>query len=131
MTKFRTKKNNLNSVGGFLRSLGFYIVDAGVSKEKIKTKQPVHQTDLIVPNPSQTVIRVLRWYEKNGDALIGERLLNNINLSELQRLFDEPQDNLMFECYPVNQLQARYLEGRLKQSFDLHSYAYFLECNAD
>jgi hypothetical protein len=22
--------------------------------------------------PSQTVIRVLRWYEKNGDALIGK-----------------------------------------------------------
>lgn len=83
-----------------MRSLGLYIVDAGVSKGKTKAKQPVHQAELIDPNPSQTVARVLRWYEKNGDALIGERLLNNINLSELQRLFDEPQDNLMFECCP-------------------------------
>jgi hypothetical protein len=128
MTKFRTKNNKLNSIGGLLRSLSSYIVD---TKEKIKTKQTTHQVELVTPDLHQKVIRVLRWYEKDGDALIGERMLNNINLSELQKLFGEPKDNLMFECYPITQLQARFLQRTLKQSFDLRSYAYFLECDAD
>jgi len=95
------------------------------------TKQTTHQVELVTPNLNQKVIRMLRWYAKDGDALIGERLLNNINLSELQKLFGEPKDNLMFECYPITQLQARFLQTRLKQSFDFRSYAYFLECDAN
>ena len=128
MTKFTTKNNKLNSISGLWRSLSFYIVG---TKDKINTKQLTHQAELVVPELNQKVIRVLRWYEKDGDALIGEKLLNNINLSELQRLFGEPKNNLMFECYPITQLQARFLQRRLKQSFDLSSYAYFLECDAD
>jgi hypothetical protein len=128
MTKLRTKNNKLNSISGLWRSLSFYIAD---TKEKIKIKPLTHQVEFVAPELNQKVIRVLRWYEKDGDALIGERLLNNINLSELQKLFGEPKDNLMFECYPINQLQARFLQRRLKQSFDLRSYAYFLECDAD
>jgi len=128
MTKLRTKNNKLNSISGLWRSLSFYIAD---TKEKIKIKPRTQLDGFVAPELNQKVIRVLRWYEKDGDALIGERLLNNINLSELQKLFGEPKDNLMFECYPINQLQATFLQRRLKQSFDFRSYAYFLECDAD
>ena len=83
----------------------------------------------VSPKIKQQVIRVLRWYEKNGDALVGEQVLN-LDLHWLQKLFGESRDSLMFECYPVSRMQARYLQRRLRRSFDLDSYAYFLECDA-
>ena len=99
-----------------------YISPPSVLKASLETL-PSKQT--------QKVLRVLRWYQKYGDALVGEKVLSNINLSELQRLLAEPKDNLMFECYPVAKVQARYLQRRLRQSFDFQSYAYFVECEAD
>ena len=36
----------------------------------------------------QSVVRVLRWYEKGGDRLSGETVLNVPELPELQQLWD-------------------------------------------
>jgi hypothetical protein len=33
------------------------------------------------------VQRVVRWYDKYGSNLVGEKVLNNVNLSNLQNLF--------------------------------------------
>ena len=94
-----------------------------------KVRRPVTIIQTSSPKPKQQVIRVLRWYEKNGDALVGEQVLN-IDLRSLQKLFGESRDSLMFECYPVSRMQARYLQRRLRRTFNLDSYAYFLECDA-
>ena len=94
-----------------------------------RVRRPVTIIQATSPKLKQQVIRVLRWYEKNGDALVGEQVLN-IDLRSLQKLFGESRDSLMFECYPVSRMQARYLQRRLRRSFDLNSYAYFLECDA-
>lgn len=94
-----------------------------------RVRRPVTIIQATSPKPKQQVIRVLRWYKKDGDALVGEQVLN-LNLRSLQKLFGESRDSLMFECYPVSRMQARYLQRRLRRSFDLDSYAYFLECDA-
>jgi hypothetical protein len=132
MTKLKTRKNNLHSISGLgVRPLDFCIVNILGSNRKIRIRRPSLSSETLLSRPNNQVLRILRWYEKHGDALVGETVLNNINLSELQWLFGETKDNLMFECYPLTNIQAKYLQIKLKQDFDLQSYAYFLECETD
>jgi hypothetical protein len=76
------------------------------------------------------VNRVLRWYEKNGNALIGETVLRKFSLTELQNILNEPTDSAMFFSYQLTDQQVGYFQGKLKQTFDLSAYEYFLECDA-
>jgi len=75
-------------------------------------------------------IRMLRWFEKKGNQLVGESPLPNIELTELQELFQEDSDNLMFECYEIGPQQADYFQQKLNQPLDLESYDYFIDCDA-
>jgi len=77
-----------------------------------------------------SVSRMLRWYEKEGEELVGELPLVNIELTELQELFQESPDNLMFECYVISPRQADYFQQKLKQKLDLDDYDYFIDCDA-
>ena len=79
---------------------------------------------------SSFFIRMIRWYEKEGDQLVGELPLPNIRLTELQELFQESPDNLMFECYVISPRQADYFQQKLKQKLDLDDYDYFIDCDA-
>jgi len=76
------------------------------------------------------MIRVLRWYEKNGDRLIGETVLNSLGLPELQRLFQESTDNLMVDSYPVSVAQVERLQHEISEVIDLSAYDYYVECDA-
>ncbi len=76
------------------------------------------------------VNRVIRWYEKNGDALIGDTLPKGFSLSELQHIFDEPTDCPMFFSYQLTEKQINCFQCKLKFDFDLEVYEYFLECDA-
>ena len=82
------------------------------------------------PPKNFNVRRILRWYKKDGDGLVGEQVLN-LDLRWLQKLFGEPRDSLMFECYPVSKMQARRLSKRIEYLFNLDFYDYFLEGFAD
>lgn len=82
------------------------------------------------PPKNFNVRRILRWYEKDGDALVGEQILN-IDLRWLQKLFGESRDSLMFECYPVSKIQAKRLGKKMKCLLNLNSFDYFLESFAD
>jgi hypothetical protein len=79
------------------------------------------------------VMRVLRWYEKEGDALIGEAELVGLELSPLQNLFGEwPEDPLYYACYPVRASHLEELEKYLPSQLliDLERYEYFVECES-
>ena len=76
------------------------------------------------------VNRLLRWYEKDGNALIGETPLKGYSLTELQKILNEPTDSLMFFSYQLTDEQVGYFQRKLKQAFDLSAYEYFLECDA-
>ena len=76
------------------------------------------------------VNRVLRWYEKDGNALIGETVLRGCSLTELQMILKEPTDSPMFFSYQLTDEQVGYFQRKLKQAFDLSAYEYFLECDA-
>jgi hypothetical protein len=76
------------------------------------------------------VNRLLRWYEKDGNALIGETPLKGCSLTELQKILNEPTDSPMFFSYQLTDEQVGYFQSKLKQAFDLSAYEYFLECDA-
>ncbi len=122
MTKIN--KNTIDSVRDlFIRGTRY------ISGIKLKVAQLVSGIETQRLARNYQVERVLRWYEKQGDALVGEKVLSNIELSELQQLFDQPLDNLMYECYLVTDEQVNYLQERLNQTFDLQSYEYFVDCD--
>ena len=54
------------------------------------------QTKMKSINQNIQVLRMLKWYKK-GEKLVRELPLPNIELTELQELFQENPDNLMFE----------------------------------
>jgi hypothetical protein len=75
--------------------------------------------------------RVVRWFEKCGDRLLGEIRLEQENVGELQMLFDIPSDNPMYECYLIEtEAQVKYFQDILRLKLDTQSYDYFLECDA-
>ncbi len=76
------------------------------------------------------VSRVLRWFEKEGDDLIGEKMIDNISLEQLQKMFGIDSENPMYDCYPVESAeQINYLQNLLNFDLDTKSYDYFIECD--
>lgn len=92
--------------------------------------QPFALFYLSKPINTVKITRVLRWYEKKGDAFVGEHVLD-LNLNWLQKLFGESKDALMLECYPVSRSQARRLSKKANCVINFDSYAYFLEAFGD
>ncbi|MDJ0533916.1 MAG: hypothetical protein QNJ70_15740 [Xenococcaceae cyanobacterium MO_207.B15] len=81
-----------------------------------------------VSNPQ--IHRVLRWYEKEGDDFVGEKIINNISLKHLQKLFKVDSRNPMYDCYSVeSEQQINYLQNLLSFELDTKSYDYFIECD--
>jgi len=76
-----------------------------------------------------TVVRVIRWYEKNGEQLRGESVLADPSLSELQSLFGESTENPMYDCYPISGTQAAYFQTTANLTINMALYDYYLECD--
>lgn len=73
--------------------------------------------------------RVLSWYEKSpGSAFVEQAKLEEISLCELQQLFNQPVENPMYECYPVQQQHVVVLSQYAGRKINLTEYEYFVEC---
>lgn len=73
--------------------------------------------------------RVVRWFNKKSDALVGEVELINFELTKLQKLFYVSENNPMYDCYPVKtEEQILYIRAKTKYSIDVTTHDYFLEC---
>ncbi len=88
-----------------------------------------HQT-VRVRRFAPKVQRFIRWYEKDGDRLIGEVELKGIKLLALQTLFGEVKSNPMYANYQIFPRQKPFLERFLGIPLQLDSYDYFVECSA-
>lgn len=76
------------------------------------------------------VSRVLRWFEREGDDLVGEKIISNVDLEHLQKLFGIDLENPMYDCYPVESAQQiNYFQNLLNLELDTKSYDYFVECD--
>jgi hypothetical protein len=70
---------------------------------------------------------VLRKYGKSDERLLGEEPLMNVGADMLRRLWNEPDDNPMYDAYPVTEEQATALRGRVEDDVALDEYDYFVE----
>lgn len=77
------------------------------------------------------VVRLLRWFEKDpGDRLVGEAVMLNAELEELQALFNVPSDNPMYDCWPVEPAQAPAISALAAVPVDLSQFDYYVEADA-
>jgi hypothetical protein len=103
----------------------------------INPKLPNKKLENKVLDKTQTISkpkieRVLRCFEKEGDDLVGEIVINNISLENLQKLFGIDPENPMYDCYAVESLeQIDYLQNLLNFELDTKSYDYFIECDRE
>ncbi|MER3475769.1 MAG: hypothetical protein C4287_03305, partial [Leptolyngbya sp. ERB_1_2] len=75
-------------------------------KAQARSTQSATPQESTLSSDASSVVRVLRWYEKEGDRLVGEAVFHSLGLPELQMLFRESADNLMADCYPVSAAQV-------------------------
>lgn len=70
----------------------------------------------------------IRMYAKDGDRLLSEQPLDLDDPSVLQRLFNEPAENPMYDCYPITEAQLPEIHRIAGRSIDLRLGDYFVEC---
>lgn len=97
--------------------------------DSVNLKKSTTERSLQSPN-DQAVVRVVRWYEKNGDCYVGEAPIHSITLSELQALFAQPGDDPMVECYAISRKQVERIQAAVSPQMNLDLYDYFLESDA-
>ncbi len=77
-----------------------------------------------------SVIRVVRGYEKDGDQQKMEFNLDpSVSIKELQEIFGESKGNPMYDCYPIGKHQMEKLKPLIKEEFDINRFDFFLECD--
>lgn len=77
----------------------------------------------------EEVERVLEWYEKDpGDALVGEEVLERLDLEGLRDIFapDMEVDPFMQLVYEVEPQDVEKLQGLVDHRIDLAAYDYFV-----
>lgn len=77
------------------------------------------------------VHRILRWFNREDDELVGSAPLHGINLTDLRRLFDVKDDDPMVDCYRVNAAHASQLQAYVDVPLLIDRYDYFVEADAD
>ena len=107
-------------------------MSSGLSKQQsvgeISPSTTVNVIDTQTPGPK--VERVLRWFEKEESNLVGEKVLDNIKLEQLQQLFKISHDNPMYDCYLLETSeQIEYFQKLLDFQLEPKSYEYFVECD--
>lgn len=109
--------------------MNFSSANRQLSEEDLSTSNTVSLSDRQTTEPK--VERVLRWFEKEADDLVGEKVLDNLKLKHLQKLFSIPPENPMYDCYRVETYEPiDFLQQFLNTEIDTESYEYFVECDA-
>jgi hypothetical protein len=70
---------------------------------------------------------VVRWYEADGDALVGQAELVDVELPALRRLVGAPPSDPPYDCWPVTPDRMPELAGIVGLPPDLERFAVFLE----
>lgn len=76
------------------------------------------------------VCRVVRWFDRTTDELVGSAPIHGIELGDLQRMFGVGPDDPMYDCYAVTPVQASQLQAYVDAPMLLDRYDYFVEADA-
>jgi len=72
--------------------------------------------------------RTLDYFEKGDDELAGQLPLEGVELGFLQDLFGIPNDDPMYEVFPIGPDQAEALRPFISGDLDLSRFDYYLDC---
>lgn len=73
--------------------------------------------------------RLISWFSKNNEALIGEIAIDTIELDTLKKIFKPKADDpLMYNPYLINEEIAKKLQQHLSFDFDFEKFIYQLDC---
>jgi hypothetical protein len=70
---------------------------------------------------------VIFWYEKDGDKLIQNCDLDDVEISKLRVLYGLEFNDPMLYIYPVSALQVNYLQKFIDHEIAIDQYDYFIE----
>jgi hypothetical protein len=76
------------------------------------------------------VRRVLSWFKKDDDRLVGVVPLVGVRTNFLRRLLGLSQDEPMYDSFPLTPRQLTRLAPHVKTALDPEQYDYFVECEA-
>ena len=77
------------------------------------------------------VARLLRWFDKGpGEILVGEAIMPDATLAELQALFDVPAENPMSGCWDVRPAQVDAVAALARVSLNLNRYSHQVQADA-
>jgi hypothetical protein len=72
--------------------------------------------------------RFLRWFQKDGDELVGEKLISEFNYDELHKIFNINLENPMSDSYLLESSeQFNYFCEKLNLVINNDLYDYYLE----
>lgn len=73
--------------------------------------------------------RLIRYFEKHGDTLVGELLLPDyVTIEKLRGLITaDPDDPMMVACYRISHGDLGFFKPLVDHEFQLEEYEYFLE----
>jgi hypothetical protein len=74
--------------------------------------------------------RTVARYSKADGSFVGEWPLTGLGLAELRALVGAPEDDPLYDSYPIGSSQARVVEGLTGSILDLDRFDYFVECHA-
>lgn len=74
------------------------------------------------------VERLVNCFDKQTENLVQEVPLRGITLRQLQKLFNVPGYNPMYDSFPIEPWHAEQLQPFLSEKLDLKHCACFLDC---
>ena len=72
------------------------------------------------------LVRIIEYFSNTTDELVGEFDLPNVELTELQRMWNMPADDPMVACFSINEEQVQFFQQLIDIEFDSLQYSYFL-----
>lgn len=74
------------------------------------------------------VRRLITCFDKQTERLVKEISLLGVSLKRLQEIFDEPEEDRMYEAYRLNAAKARMLQPYATEEIDIKRYDCYLDC---
>lgn len=73
--------------------------------------------------------RIISWFSKGEEELIGESNIDFIPLDILKKIFNPPfEDPLMYNPYDVNKNESEILKKYIDIEFKFDKYSYQIDC---
>lgn len=78
------------------------------------------------------IIRLLSWYDNKSDSLIGEIVLENIEVEVLRKLFNpSKEDPMVYMVYEVTKENISGVQQLTSHKIEIDKYTYFVEAYQD